>query len=143
MLEPGRDWRKRLAGSANSATLSLPAIDASETVQRYPPWKRFWNRVNVAQIKGDLAVSVEAANHHRQAAEHHELAAKHHRAAAEHHEAGNHEKAGHQYIDFLTPFLKPGAVIQASEGLPSTAIENPDENLKANAYYFGHTEWVR
>jgi SAM-dependent methyltransferase len=48
-----------------------------------------------------------------------------------------------KYIDILTPFLKPGAVIQASEGLPSTAIENPDENLKANAYYFGQAEWVR
>ena len=48
-----------------------------------------------------------------------------------------------KYIDILTPFLKPGAVIQESEGLPSTTIENPDENLKANAYYFGQTEWAR
>src|SRR5215469_6642890 len=48
-----------------------------------------------------------------------------------------------KYIDILTPFLKPGVVIQASEGLPSTTIENPDENLKANAYYFGQAEWAK
>ena len=48
-----------------------------------------------------------------------------------------------KYIDILTPFLKLGAVIQESEGLPSTTIENPDENLKANAYYFGQPEWAK
>ena len=48
-----------------------------------------------------------------------------------------------KYIDILTPFLKPGAVIQESEGLPSATIKNPDENLRANAYYFGQAEWAR
>ena len=48
-----------------------------------------------------------------------------------------------KYMHTLTPFLKPRVVIQESEGLPSATIENQDENLKANAYYFGQTEWIR
>jgi len=53
------------------------------------------------------------------------------------------EASAQKYIDTLTPVLKPGAVIQECQGLPSTRVENQDENLKANAYYFSQTEWVR
>jgi SAM-dependent methyltransferase len=47
-----------------------------------------------------------------------------------------------KYIDILTPFLQQGAVLQESEGLPNAPIKNPDENLRANAYYFGQTKWM-
>src|SRR4051812_39055244 len=42
----------------------------------------------------------------------------------------------------IRPFLQPGAVVEEKENFLQTAIHEPSEGLKANAYYFNNPEWA-